>query len=153
MQTDQKEFKKILFPIDFSEPTKKIIPYVLTMADKFGAEVHLLFVSSTLEHFKSIYVPHPAVNSFEKEVAEGAQRKIDEYTEDNFPPKKQPIKAVRIGDPADEIVKYIEEQGIDLAIVGTHARKGLERIIYGSVARSVFERSKIPIMIINPYLL
>lgn len=149
----QKEFKKILFPVDFSDPGRKIIPYVTTMADKFGAEIHLLFVSSTLDHFKSIYVPHPSIHSFEKEVYEGAERKMDEYAEDYFDPQKPPVKAIRIGEASDEIIKYIEENGIDLAIVGTHARKGLERIIYGSVARSVFERSKIPVMIINPYLL
>lgn len=153
MQTTQVEFKKILFPVDFSEPGKKVIPYVLTMAEKFKAEVHILFVSSTLEHFKSIYVPHPSISSFEKEVSEGAQRKIEEYAEDNFPKDRQPVQAVRLGDPAEAIIKYIEENGIDIAIVGTHARKGLERIIYGSVARTVFERSKIPILVINPYLL
>lgn len=149
----QKEFKKILFPVDFTDPGKKIIPYVNTMAERFGAEIHLLFVSSALDHFKSIYVPHPSIHSFEKEIYEGAERKMDEYIEDNFDPKMKPVKAIRIGETADEIIKYIEDNEIDLVIVGTHARKGLERIIYGSVARGVFERSKIPVMIINPYLL
>lgn len=148
-----KEFRKILFPVDFSEPSKKIIPYVKTMAEKFNSEVHLLYVSSTLEHFTSIYVPHPSIDRFEKEIREGANKKMEEYAEGFFDHLKMPVQAVRIGDPAEEIVKYIGQNSIDLAIVGTHARKGLERMIYGSVARSVFERSKIPVMIINPYML
>lgn len=52
-------FKKILFPVDLSEASPKIVPYVREMAAKFNAEVHLLFVARILQHFTSIYVPHP----------------------------------------------------------------------------------------------
>jgi len=50
-------------------------------------------------------------------------------------------------------MKYITENEIDLVIVGTHGRKGLERFIFGSVAKSVFQRANIPVMIINPYMI
>ena len=40
-----KEFKKILFPVDLSESSEKIVPYVQTVADKFESQFHLLFVA------------------------------------------------------------------------------------------------------------
>ena len=47
--------KKIMFPVDLSEVSPKIAPYVREMAAKFDAEVHLLFVARILLHFTSIY--------------------------------------------------------------------------------------------------
>jgi len=68
------DFKKILFPVDLSEVSSKIVPYVRELAVKFEAEVHLLFVARILQHFTSIYVPHPSVNKFEAEIVEGAKK-------------------------------------------------------------------------------
>lgn len=74
-------FKKILFPVDLSEVSPKIAPYVREMTARFDAEIHLLFVARILQHFTSIYVPHPSVGKFEAEIVEGAERKLqDEST-------------------------------------------------------------------------
>ena len=69
-----KAFKNILAPIDLSEASEKLVPYITAMAAKFDARIHLLFVVRVLQHFTSIYVPHTSVNGFEKEIAEGAEK-------------------------------------------------------------------------------
>jgi len=137
--------KKILFPVDLSEVSPKIAPYVKEVASKFGAEVHLVF-----EHFTSIYVPHPSVRNFEAEIVKGAEKKLDEFVKDHFrgvSPKAQVI----LGDAAEEILKYVRSEGIDLVIMGTHGRKGLEKIVFGSVAERVVQKSPVPVLTINPY--
>jgi hypothetical protein len=63
-------FKKILFPVDLSEVSPIIAPYVGEMAARFDAEIHLLFVARILQHFTSIYVPHPSVSKFEAEIVQ-----------------------------------------------------------------------------------
>ncbi len=55
------------------------------------------------------------------------------------------------GDPAEEILKYIAAQKVDLVIMGTHGRKGLDRILFGSVATQVVQKSPAPVLTINPY--
>jgi len=55
------------------------------------------------------------------------------------------------GDPAEEILKYVESEKVDLVIMGTHGRKGLDRILFGSVANEVVKRSPAPVLTINPY--
>ena len=45
----------------------------------------------------------------------------------------------------------MQSEGVDLVIMGTHGRKGLERIIFGSVAERVVKNSPIPVLTVNPY--
>jgi nucleotide-binding universal stress UspA family protein len=143
-------FKKILFPVDLSEVSPKIVPYVKDMAEWFDAEIHLLFVVRILQHFTSIYVPHPSVNKFEAEMVKGAEKKLLEFMDEHFR-ADSPKAQVLLGDPAEEILEYAQAEGIDLIIIGTHGRKGLEHIIFGSVAERVVKKSPVPVLTVNPY--
>ena len=55
------------------------------------------------------------------------------------------------GDRVSEILETIQSEDIDLVIMGTHGRKGLEHMILGSVAENVMRKSRVPVLIINPY--
>ena len=145
-----RSIKKILFPVDLSKVSPKIAPYVHEMTAKFGAEIHVLFVARILQHFTSIYVPHPSVGKFEAEIVEGAKRKLQEFVKETFPGGSCRAHVV-LGDAAEEILSYAEAEEIDLIIMGTHGRKGIERIIFGSVAERVVKKSPIPVLTVNPY--
>jgi len=60
-------------------------------------------------------------------------------------------KVVHCGDPAEKILEYVTAEGIDLVILGTHGRKGLDKVIFGSVADRVVKNSPVPVMSVNPY--
>jgi len=145
------EFKKILCPVDLSEVSSKIIPYVTTLASKFDSEIHILFVVSSMEHYATFYIPHPSLNQFEQELLKGAEQKLKEFTDEQF--KDRPVTRVEVlrGDPAEEIIKYSESEEIDLIVMGTHGRKGLEKVIFGSVADQVVKNSAVPVMTVNPH--
>jgi len=142
--------KNILFPVDLSEVSPKIVPYVKEMAAKFNGNIHLLFVARMLQHFTGIYVPHPSINKFEGEILQGAEKKLQEFVEDHFR-GVSPKARVVLGDAADEILNYAQSEGVDLIIMGTHGRRGLERIIFGSVAERVVKNSQVPVLTVNPY--
>jgi nucleotide-binding universal stress UspA family protein len=55
------------------------------------------------------------------------------------------------GDPSEEILNYIGTHGIDLVVMGTHGRKGLDKVIFGSVAERVVKSSPVPVMVVNPF--
>ena len=61
------------------------------------------------------------------------------------------ISAVVAGDPSEEIINYINEHEVDLVIMGTHGRKGMDKIIFGSVAERVVKLAPVPVMVVNPY--
>ena len=146
-----KEFNKILFPLDLSEASPKLVPYVTTMAQKFESEIYLLFAARVFAHFSGIYVPHPSIDKFEDEIVEGAKKRLKEFTEEyfsNFPETRAEVVA---GDISEEILKCAGSKGIDLLIMGTHGRKGLEKIVFGSVAERVAKASPVPVLLVNPY--
>jgi len=146
-----KEFKKILFPVDLSESSVKIVPYVQTVGEKFSSQIHLFFAARVFEYFTSIYVPHPSINQFEKEIMEGAEKRLYEFVDENFSDFPGTKTAVVPGDAAEKIIEYIGDQKIDLVIMGTHGRKGMDKIIFGSVAERVVKTSPVPVMVVNPY--
>jgi nucleotide-binding universal stress UspA family protein len=146
-----KEFKKILFPVDLSEASPKIVPYVLSMAEKYDADVYPLFVARVFKYYENIYVPSVSIHSFEQDLMKGAQKRLNEFVEECFPDTSRVHPDVVCGDPADEIVEYAEKEGMDLVIIGTHGRKGIENIVFGSVAEQVVMNSPVPVLTVNPY--
>ena len=146
-------FRKILFPIDFSDVSPKIVPWVFTMAKQFEAEIHLLFVARRFQYLNHMYVDEAFIKNFEDISLKGARKRIEEFTKayfDGYPVYKTKVV---LGDPAEDILNYINAEGIDLVIIGTHGRKGLDRILFGSVAERVVKASSVPVLSINPYKL
>ncbi|MCD6262244.1 MAG: universal stress protein [Deltaproteobacteria bacterium] len=148
-----KGFKKILFPVDFSEVSPMIVPWVITMVDKFKSELHLIFVVRSLLPLTSFDVTETSIISFEGEILKAGEKSMDEFVKKHF--KKYPACKAHVltGDPAEEILNYVNNENIDLVIMGTHGRKGLDRVLFGSVAAHVIKESSAPVMSINPYRL
>ena len=146
-----KNFKKILFPIDFSEVSPIIVPWVSSIAKKYGSEIHLLFVARRLTHLSGINVEAVSIQNFENDIIKGAERNIGEFAQTHFEDFPSCKTRVVPGDAVEEIVNYINSEDIDLVIMGTHGRKGLNRVFFGSVADGVIKMSPVPVMSINPY--
>jgi nucleotide-binding universal stress UspA family protein len=147
------EIKKILFPIDLTENSSKILPYVLSASEKYNSTIYLLHVVHDLLKWGHLYIPHPSLDKFQKEALEGAKKAMDMVCEKELQSCPNFQRKVVSGDPAAEILKTIESEGIDLVIMGTHGRKGLEHTIFGSVAENIVKKSPVPILVINPYKL
>ena len=145
------EFKRILYPVDLSESSAKIVPYVQSVAKKFESKIYIIFAARVFEYFTSMYVPVPSVSRFEKEVIEGAEKRLYEFVDEHFGEFAKTKTVVVAGDASEEIINYIEDQHIDLVIMGTHGRKGMDKIIFGSVADRVLKTSPVPVMVVNPY--
>jgi nucleotide-binding universal stress UspA family protein len=93
------------------------------------------------------------MDKFQEEANEAAMKAMDTVCENQLQSCPNFQKMVVSGDAADEILKVIESEGIDLLIMGTHGRKGLEQVIFGSVAEKVVKKSPVPVLTINPYKL
>ena len=145
------EFKKILFPVDLSKVSAEIIPYVTTLARTFQADLHVLFVARIFKYYDTIYVPPVSIVEFEEKIVAGGQRRLDEFVGEHLKDCCVSVVKVIPGDPAEEIVRYIDAEGIDLVVMSTHGRKGLDRVLFGSVANHVVTTSSVPVMTVNPY--
>ena len=145
------EVKKILFPIDFSDVSPVIVPWVLSMAEKYGSEIHLLFVARDLAYYSTVYVSYVSIEDFEQQVVKGSETTMEEFINKYFSEYGNCKAKVVVGDPAEEILNYAENEDIDIIIIPTHGRKGIEKIFFGSVARRVIKMSPVPVLSINPH--
>ena len=151
------EIKRTLFPIDLTENSSKILPYVLSVCEKYNSVIYLLHVVEDLRLWYGVYVPHEvphaSLNVFQKEALDVAEKAIERVCKEQLQSCPNFQKRIVSGDPAPEILKTIESEDIDLVVMGTQGRKGLEHAIFGSVAENVVKKSPVPILVINPYQL
>ncbi|MDR2550089.1 MAG: universal stress protein [Desulfobulbus sp.] len=148
--------KRILTPVDFSDNAGKIIQAATFMAGTFKAELYLVFVAQTFEDYSGFFVPPINLPNLEEELFASAQQQMETYIEENkamFTEAgvAQVTGKVLSGDIAEEILKYAVRKKIQLIVMGTHGYKGVERIMFGSVAEKVVKSSCCPVMTINPY--
>jgi len=146
------KMKRILFPIDFTENSAKILPYVLSVSEKYDGMIYLVHVVEDLSKWGGgSYIPHIPLDQYHEEALKGAEKALDTVCKEQLQSCPNFQKRVLSGDPAQEILKTIESEEIDLVIMGTHGRKGLEHVFFGSVAENVVKKSPVPVLTINPY--
>ncbi len=145
------EIKTILFPVDFTEASSRVAGYAKALAQSFGAKLYVLFVVEDLSKFAGFYVPHTALEKMEKELFEGAQKKMNAFIEDNLADLEGVEPIIAVGDAAEKICETAKEKGADLIVIGTHGRKGLEKALFGSVAEKVVKTAPCPVLTVNPF--
>ena len=147
------EIKKIVYPVDFTENSEKVLPYVKLMVERLGADLDIVHVVKSAEEFAGYEMGAALYTTWEKELTEGAQKAMERFVEDHMSDIKNVGTSVLIGDPVEEIVDYATKNNVGLIVIGTHGRKGLERILFGSVAEGVVKNAPCPVLSVNPFRL
>ena len=133
------DINQILVPIDFHQHTDKIIKYALSVAKKFSATVKFLHVVDQGGHYAGIV--HPSWEKISKELQAQAEEKMSNLIEDLSGDCSSCTGQVMGGDVVDAIVECAADDKTDLIIIGTHGAKGLEKILFGSVAERVVKNA------------
>jgi nucleotide-binding universal stress UspA family protein len=137
-------FDRTLYPTDGSDGSASAFDHVLDLAIHHDAKIHVLDVAETTGN--SIIQSRDGVDTLEedgnrivREAADRArQRGVDVTT------------AVLQGEPYRAIIDYAERHGLDLVVLPTHGRRGLERFLLGSTSERVVRRAGIPALTIRP---
>ncbi|HEY3275507.1 MAG TPA: universal stress protein [Syntrophorhabdaceae bacterium] len=142
-------FTKILYPVDFSPYAEEILEYAVAIAGRFNSELHMIHVIPNLNYFtpyESFLTPENMV-SIERNIESEVERDFGTLTEKLTIPVK---KVTRTGVTFVEIIEYVKEAGIDLVVMGTHGRSGIEHILIGSVAEKVVRKAPCPVLTVRP---
>ena len=137
------EIRRILCPVDFSEPSETALDYAIDLAKKFGADVQLVHVYQL-----PVYaLPDGAMMAgpeFTTKVTTELSRALTELAESKT---GVPLETHLVeGIPYKEVVRLSEELEADLVVMGTHGRTGLKHLLLGSVAERVVRSSKVPVV-------
>ena len=164
---------KLLIPIDGSEFSRTILSHVRSIVSPDAYEVTLLRVADPPPHEMpppptTTYVgagdlaiptstttyPRHTYTDYRVQVEERLKLKlIGEMKREAQPLEEAGFtvsREVRFGDPAKEIVDFVEREGVELVAMATHGRSGLPRLLMGSVAGKVLRRLAVPILLIHP---
>jgi nucleotide-binding universal stress UspA family protein len=132
--------QKILYATDFSSYSNQAYFHAVALASTHGASLTVLFV----------YTPDmvtPGQPAGEIEALKYWQSQLEQIR----PVDPQiPVRHVLLeGDPAAEIVRYGRDAGMDLIVLGTHGRTGLERLLMGSVAEKVLRDASCSVLVVK----
>lgn len=140
------KIKKILWPTDFSSSAEKALDQVISLTEKYQAEIHVLYVIEDLAHQAQWY------GAFEEGHAKKifdfsmktARQKLDQICEKYLSGCPLYIRHVSVGDPAREILKLVETEKMDLVVLASRGAKG--QFPFGSVAEKVVRNSTVPVV-------
>ena len=139
------EVKKVLWPTDFSSSAEKALPYVTDLTQKYGAEIHVLYVIEDIAHHDSWYgdFDKTHVNKLMEWADKSAKKRLNQICEKYLNSCPLYIKHIAVGDPAQEILKLIDKEKVDLVVMASHGEKGYFR--FGSVTEKVLKNSPVPV--------
>ncbi len=139
-----KLFRKILIATDGSEYTKKAVDHGIELAINIGAKLHAIYVIDTRAYGS---IPLSASMEYTYSILRQEGDTAIKYVADRAEAAGLEAEGIIAeGHPAEEIIKYAEENSIDLIVMGTLGKSGLDRFLLGSVADKVIRNSRIPVI-------
>jgi universal stress protein A len=136
----------ILCPVDFSDASRKAVQYAREFAAGMGATVHLMNVVEPRPMAVDITLNYvPLEEDLEKAAAEDLKVILQELTQAGL----RAECSIEFGNPSDVILEKADELDVNLVIMGSHGKKGLSRLIMGSVAETVVRKANCPVLIVK----
>ena len=139
--------KKILAPTDFSELSKRGVRYALEMARDTSAEVIIYHVIDLGDEPPDIHAPFGPYH----DMREDHRRVMDKFLSDAFSDCIDLVEVrqvVEFGRSFKNIVELANQESVDVIVMATHGRTGLEHMILGSVTEKVVARATRPVLVI-----
>jgi len=141
-------YRKMLVPLDGSELAEVVFTYAKELAGRLNIDIILLHVANPARgEFAPMY---RAYIERAAETIKHQARLVQKKT--GIQPGGKPVEAqgeLVMGYPAEEILRYADENVIDLILMATHGRSGLRRWVMGNVADKILRASKVPVWLVR----
>ena len=137
---------KILHPTDFSDCAAQAQETAVGLVEQLGGEIVLLQVLVESMLFGEEVLSTPKVRTLYEAQRKWAEKTLEERAGDL---RQRGVKAswrLQVGVPFEEIVKVAAEERVDMIVMGTHGRSGLNRALLGSVAERVIRLAPCPVL-------
>ncbi|WP_323674168.1 universal stress protein [Halorubellus sp. PRR65] len=137
-------YDDILLPTDGSEGTTAATTHAAELASTYDATVHVLSVADSRNRFESP-TSGIAPEAWDEEQRNRAEAAID-ATVDALGDGVDVHRVLREGVPHEEVVAYVDDADVDVVVMGTHGRTGLDHYLIGSVTEKVVRQSSAPVL-------
>lgn len=141
--------EKILFPTDFSEGSFHALPYAADLSKHYNAKLYILHIVYDVFKATDSHIPHVSADELYREISDWAKKEIDSCCVEEIRGLSKVEKLIQQGIPHEEIINFAAKEKIDMIIMGTYGKKGIERFIFGSTAEKVVRNAPCPVMTVR----
>ncbi len=138
--------KNILYLTDFSEPSEAALLFATTLGRGYGAKVHALHVLLPVAYTYTTPGLTTLAIEAEEENAQAEMQRVESQLA-GLAHRTLVERGIEVW-PA--VQRAIEDDDVDLVVLGTHGRTGADKLLLGSVAEEIFRRSPVPVLTIGP---
>jgi nucleotide-binding universal stress UspA family protein len=140
----------ILTPTDFSACADNALNHALEVADRFGARLHILHVVNELDpDWYGITDAQERAVRHRDQIKTEARERLERILPAEGRDLEAKVSLQLSFDVADTINEYVEQREIDLVVMGTHGRQGLDRLMLGNVADKIIRHAPCPVMTVR----
>ena len=143
--------RKMLCPVDFSDPAYRALETAVELAAELGAELHLLHVIADVPIAVTAVQSGVAfdIDAYRRHLEESHAGQLEEVAAKHVPDGVTATTTVLHGEPARTIINYATEESIDLVVISSHGWSAFERLIFGSTAEKVARYCERPVLIVR----
>ncbi|MFB6160685.1 MAG: universal stress protein [Haloferacaceae archaeon] len=138
-------YDEILVPTDGSDAARHALRQAIDLATQYDARLHALYVKDTSAYTSLEGAGGSVLAAMETE----GERAVSEVEDAATDAGVDVVTAVVEGAPHRAIVDYVEDNDVDLVVMGTHGRHGIERYVLGSVTERVVRSSPAPVLTVR----
>ena len=144
------KYERVLFCTDFSENADYAFNFAYGIAKRDEGLLYILHVLPDNPHqaFAENYINKEDLEKIQKSIGEDLDNKYREHYVKKIGNKIKFEIVTKSGREDNEILKFAKKENIDIIVMGTHGRTGIEHVFFGSVAEKVIRRSPFPVFII-----
>ena len=149
LQTTALSVKNVLFATDFSATSEAALPYATAICRHFGSMLHTAHVLSDASILMMTGgVDYVSLSTIYEDAHTEAKEKLDQISGrlEGIPHRNY----VRHGQVWENLAGIVDENGIDLIVLGTHGRTGLGKLLLGSVAEDILRHAPCPVLTVGP---
>ena len=142
--------QRILAPVDFSPCADKALAYAAELAEKFAAELVVLYaVPDVAVTAPDVMMPVPVPVADANDLLAAGRETVAKLIADKNLSRLNARGEVRLGEAAEAIGEAAKELAADLIVIGTHGRGGLAHLLLGSVAEKVVRTAPCPVLTVR----
>jgi nucleotide-binding universal stress UspA family protein len=146
------KYKKVLFCTDFSENSDYAFDFAYGIAKRDEGLLYILHVlpdnPQLHQAFAEKYITKDNLEKIRRDIKEELDNKYQEHYTKNIGDEVIYEIVTRSGRQEEEILKFAKEKNVDIIVMGTHGKTGIERVFFGSIADKVIKYSTSPVFII-----
>ena len=143
--------RRVLVPVDFSEHSDRALRYGAALSERTGAELHALHAVPEMSFPDAYFAEAAEIRALAKAAEDRVPERLHRNVHEVLGEDAEVRTHIEAGAPARAVADYAEEANVDLVVLSSHGRTGLERMVMGSVAEGVVRSAPCPVLTIKAF--